>query len=93
MSAGVVPSGCRAAEEAGGAGEEGCRAGPAGERDADAQRLRRSEPEPEPASPHRETPENLLPVCTQTEHFPLHAKKTISQKVLPLCWCFITYSP
>lgn len=45
LRAGDVWSSCWAAEEAGGAGEEGCRAGPPRERDAVAQRFRRSEPE------------------------------------------------
>lgn len=42
MCVGADERSCRAAEEAGGAGEEGCRAGPPGERDAVAERFRRS---------------------------------------------------
>lgn len=41
LNAGAAAGSRRAAEEAGGAGEEGRRAGPAGERDADAERIRR----------------------------------------------------
>lgn len=41
LNAGAAAGSRRAAEEAGGAGEEGRRAGPAGEGDADAERVRR----------------------------------------------------
>lgn len=42
VCAGPVTRSCRAAEETGGAGEEGCRARPPGERNAVAQCFRRS---------------------------------------------------